>query len=267
MLQRLKKTQEGIKQLSGELQTQREIQQMDNIDTDDNPVEGASDSIKKVSTKKGVPFNEKFTDEAIEEIKLFPLLKLEDYVSFGDFAVKRYYKRGEFLKDEYKKNIIKREDWVDWIYKINKEEPGNLKRDTLEYNAFKMGVNKYGIQQQQFKEQQKEQQQQLKKERKEQQQSRGQQSPEIQKVSGEGYGSSHHDSHICPSNIINDISRLEVLMGGKRAGNNSVEITNEAFDICRRLFQGGIIDVHTYRELLDELMDGIPGEFSGYYSD
>ena len=51
-----------------------------------------------------------------------------------------------------------------------------------------------------------------------------------------------------------------MLICGKRAGNNSVEITNEIADIYRRLFQGRIIDVHTYRELIDELMDN-----HGYY--
>jgi hypothetical protein len=45
-----------------------------------------------------------------------------------------------------------------------------------------------------------------------------------------------------------------VLIGGKRAGNNSVEIINEAADISGRLFQGGIMDIEIYRELIDELV-------------
>ena len=49
-------------------------------------------------------------------------------------------------------------------------------------------------------------------------------------------------------NILSDISRLEVLIGGKRAGNNSAEITNEAADICRRLFQGGIMGIDVIRD-------------------
>ena len=62
----------------------------------------------------------------------------------------------------------------------------------------------------------------------------------------------------CPGNILSDISRLEVLIGGKRAGNNSAEIINEAADICRRLFRlftGGIMDIRMYRELINELAE------------
>ena len=71
-----------------------------------------------------------------------------------------------------------------------------------------------------------------------------------------GTGYIGHDlDAICPDNIINDVSRLEVLIGGKRAGNNSPEIINEASDICQRLFQNKVIDSHTYREFIDELID------------
>ena len=87
------------------------------------------------------------------------------------------------------------------------------------------------------------------------------------KVKGKGYsgGSVTIDNPAvtCPGNILGDISRLEILVGGKRAGNNSSEIINEAADICRRLFQGGIMDINTYRELVEELVEGQPG----YYSD
>ncbi|KAL3875390.1 hypothetical protein ACJMK2_033343 [Sinanodonta woodiana] len=69
-----------------------------------------------------------------------------------------------------------------------------------------------------------------------------------------GKGSSDH-TVTCPGNILGDISRLEVLVGGERAGNNSAEIVNEAADICRRLFQGGVMDIRTYRELIDELAE------------
>ena len=68
-------------------------------------------------------------------------------------------------------------------------------------------------------------------------------------------GISGNSTVTCPGNILSDISRLEVLIGGKRAGNNSIEIINEAADICRRLFQGGIIDIEIYRELIDELVE------------
>ncbi|KAL3877065.1 hypothetical protein ACJMK2_034820, partial [Sinanodonta woodiana] len=69
------------------------------------------------------------------------------------------------------------------------------------------------------------------------------------------FNSKSFNSVTCPGNIISDISRLEVLVGGARAGNNSMEIINEASDICRRLFQGGIMDIRTYRKLIDELAE------------
>jgi hypothetical protein len=59
----------------------------------------------------------------------------------------------------------------------------------------------------------------------------------------------------CPGNILSDISRLEVLIGAKRAGNNSPEIINESADICRRLFQGGLMNINLYRELIEELAE------------
>ena len=68
----------------------------------------------------------------------------------------------------------------------------------------------------------------------------------------------------CPGNILSDISRLEVLVGEKRAGNNSPEIINEAADICRRLFQGGIMNIDVYRELNEELVEN-HRDPHGYY--
>ena len=79
------------------------------------------------------------------------------------------------------------------------------------------------------------------------------------KKNGKGYlgsGVVGNASITCPGNILSDISRLEILIGGKRAGNNSPEIINEAADICARLFRGGIMDVSVYRELVNELVDG-----------
>ena len=82
-----------------------------------------------------------------------------------------------------------------------------------------------------------------------------------------GFDSEVFDSSVtCPGNILSDISRLEVLIGGKRAGNNSVEIINEADDISRRLFQGGIMVIEIYRELIDELVEN-HRDIRGYYSD
>ncbi len=64
----------------------------------------------------------------------------------------------------------------------------------------------------------------------------------------------------CPNNVLADVDRLEILIGGKRAGNNSSEIINEAADICKRLFSGGIMDIDVYRSLINEITDD-------YYSD
>ncbi len=59
----------------------------------------------------------------------------------------------------------------------------------------------------------------------------------------------------CPNNVLADVERLEILIGGKRAGNNSSEIINEAADICKRLFSGGIMDIDVYRSLINEIAD------------
>ena len=85
--------------------------------------------------------------------------------------------------------------------------------------------------------------------------------------SGSGYSKGVFDSAVtCPGNILSDISRLEVLVGGARAGYNFAEIINEAADICRRLFSGGVMDIRTYRELIDKLAETHRDNY-GYYSD
>ena len=60
--------------------------------------------------------------------------------------------------------------------------------------------------------------------------------------------------------VFDDISRLEILIGGKRAGNNSPELINEATEICQRLCHGCIMDIGIYRRFVNELVDD-------YYSD
>jgi hypothetical protein len=77
-----------------------------------------------------------------------------------------------------------------------------------------------------------------------------------------GSGFTNHGSGItqCPNNVLADVERLEILIGGKRAGNNSPEIINETADICKRLFTGGIMDIDMYQSLIEEITDD-------YYSD
>ena len=73
----------------------------------------------------------------------------------------------------------------------------------------------------------------------------------LSKTIGTGYGSDIP----CSISIFDDISRLEILIGGKRAENNSPELINEATEICQRLFLGRIMDIGTYRRFVDELVD------------
>ena len=59
----------------------------------------------------------------------------------------------------------------------------------------------------------------------------------------------------CSKSVFDDVKRLEVLIGGKRAGNNSPELTNESTEIIQRLFRGHIIDTSTYRHFINEIID------------
>ena len=61
----------------------------------------------------------------------------------------------------------------------------------------------------------------------------------------------------CSKSIFDDISRLEILIGGKRVGNNSPELINEATEICQRLFHGRVMDIGTYRRFVNEFVDDI----------
>ncbi|KAL3875290.1 hypothetical protein ACJMK2_038212 [Sinanodonta woodiana] len=81
--------------------------------------------------------------------------------------------------------------------------------------------------------------------------------PLPQNKSGKGY---YGGNIPCSRSIVDDISRLEVLVGAKRAGNNSPELLNEATEICQRLFRGHVIDIGMYRGFVDEFVDD-------YYSD
>ena len=116
------KTQQGIK----ELQTQREIERLGDIDVSTETQEVASESAAMKTPR--VPFKNKLTENAIEEIRRPQLEKPGDYVAFGEFAAESYHQREDFLKDEYKRSTIKRDDWADWLYKINKGTTGNLKK-------------------------------------------------------------------------------------------------------------------------------------------
>ena len=69
-------------------------------------------------------------------------------------------------------------------------------------------------------------------------------------------GTGYHGGNIpCSKSVLGDISRLEILIGGKQVGNNSPEIINEAAEICQRLFQGRVMDIGMYRSFIDEQTD------------
>ena len=76
--------------------------------------------------------------------------------------------------------------------------------------------------------------------------------PMSSKKSGYGYDQNNIP---CSKSILDDVSRLEVLIGGKRAGNNSPKLINEATEICQRLFQGHVMNIKQYREFVDEIID------------
>ena len=75
------------------------------------------------------------------------------------------------------------------------------------------------------------------------------------KRSGGQLTTSLDDDKPCSKSILDDISRLEVLFGAKRAGNNSPEIINEMTEICQRLFQGHVMDIKQYHMFIDEIID------------
>ena len=104
------------------------------------------------------------------------------------------------------------------MYKTNKGTD-RLNKKELGYITFRKGINEYDTQQRELRVQQKGK--------------RGKgysgekskifnASVEIAKQfpSKNFNGHFHHDFQTCPNNILSDISRLEVLIGGRGAGNN-----------------------------------------------
>jgi hypothetical protein len=187
------------------------------------------------------------------------------------FVVQTFENRKKMLKPEQYKYVKNIQHWADIFYKI-KTKNSRIDTNNASYIDY---MNAVGTVYDAY-EAQKQQQIRGGRERR-----RRQQSPEIERVStervsedsqgatGSGLRSasvSGNSSVTCPGNILSDISRLEVLIGGKRAGNNSIEIINEAADICRRLFQSQVMDIHTYRELIEELAEN-HRDAHGYYSD
>jgi hypothetical protein len=242
--------------------------------------------------KTTVSLLNKFTDHAKIVIKQFNLFKSKDYRAFGDFAAQSYNSKKDFLKDEYKNDRISSNDWSDNLYKLNKGI-GRLNKDEMGYKEFQRGISNYKREQIEERQRELEERRQTPTRRQTRRQKKQQLPPDdddddleerrqtptrrqkkqeepnddylqetdLEKIDeAAGYsGSGLQNPRIgntCPDSVIHDISRLDVLVGGFRAGNNSPEIINEAADICRRLFAGGIMDIKTYRDFIDELANG-----------
>ena len=111
------------------------------------------------------------------------------------------------MKPEYKNKKKLCKEWLDKIYKLQK---GILALSTTDptYIYFKSGVSAYDLDQRQLKE-------------------RG----KLQETSGKGFTGVRLGA--CPESIVDDVSWLEVLIGGQCTGNNSPEIINEATGICQ----------------------------------
>jgi hypothetical protein len=213
---------------------------------------------------------DKFTDVAINEIKM-----AKNVSQLAKSAVESYDNRQQFLKPKYVNDIISRENWYKWIFRIYYNTDQARSSDP-KYISYIHVIDNYIS----FIQLPPEQQQQLIKQQREQQQqkllsqspkSQTQQQPAQIKSEKEkdflsdifGSGLTTQGSGLitqCPNNVLADVERLEILIGGKRAGNNSREIVNEILDICKRLFTGGIMDINVYQSLIEEIADD-------YYSD
>jgi len=186
-----------------------------------------------------------------------------DPAEFPAFVATTFENRKKVLKPEQHKFVKSLQHWADILYKI-KTKTSRVDKNDASYIEYIKAVSKV------YNEYEKPQRLQL------QQVESDEQPPSPEEdleaylegdyptgYSGRGFSgkaivgdSGVRDSRVtCPDSIVSDISRLEVLIGGKRAGNNSIEIINEAADICRRLFQGGIMNIEMYRELIDELVE------------
>ncbi|KAL3860965.1 hypothetical protein ACJMK2_007059 [Sinanodonta woodiana] len=170
-------------------------------------------------------------------------------------AIKRFIPLRDRVRDKLQQRQESQIDFSESNYR-------KFKKDVFNYRSYKAGVDSYNLRRQQQKSgtpKRTPRRQQAKKISFSPDVGASSDPPADKSSSGSGYSNRNSKSFnskvTCPGNILSDISRLEVLVGGARAGNNSMEIINEASDICRRLFQGGIMDIRTYRELIDELAE------------
>ncbi|KAL3870550.1 hypothetical protein ACJMK2_038603 [Sinanodonta woodiana] len=247
---------------------------------------------KKTYSVKLQELRNRFNEEFLAYVDKTPLIDLINIAARG------YYEKEKYLKPDQLQYIKNEEDFIKNVYKIKNglveirnSEPTYrryLKLVEDEYNALHDAGEVLMTETQRLREQRKQRRQQelLKQQKKKytSRKSKRQEDPIIedpvtetiseeqteepdlldlllkgsqQEQTGKGY---HRGNIPCSRSVIDDISRLEVLIGGKRAGNNSPEIINEATEICKRLFQGRIMDIGMYRSFINELIDD-------YYSD
>ncbi|KAL3874286.1 hypothetical protein ACJMK2_037325 [Sinanodonta woodiana] len=244
---------------------------------------------KKTYSVKLQELRNRFNEGFLAYVDKTPLIDLINIAARGYYEKEKYLKPGQF------KYIKNEEDFIKNVYKLKNDlveirnsEPTyrrylNLVED--EYNALNDAGEVLMTETQRLREQRKQRKQQelLKQQKKKytSRKSKRQEDPIIEDpvtetiseeqtkepdafdlLFGESQtGKGYHGGNIpCSRSIVDDISRLEVLIGGKRAGNNSPEIINEATEICKRLFQGRIMDIGMYRSFINELIDD-------YYSD
>jgi hypothetical protein len=219
----------------------------------------------------------KFNEETVKAIKNLKLQEL------AEFAVDGFSRRDKLMKPEHAKDIKTREQWQKALYRIHMNVEQARADDTF-YRDYARATDDLIRSRREEKTSEK----QAKKKTREQKPPKQKtpkpfeqslrdypESPrtpskpskkkppkpseeeeeefeDAQGATGSGLGSG---LITCPNNVLADVDRLEILIGGKRAGNNSSEIINEAADICKRLFSGGIMDINVYRSLINEIAD------------
>ncbi|KAL3882068.1 hypothetical protein ACJMK2_028443 [Sinanodonta woodiana] len=244
---------------------------------------------KKTCSVKLQELRNRFNEGFLAYVDKTPLIDLINVAARG------YYEKEKYLKPDQVQYIKNEVDFAKNVYKIKNDLVEIRNRDPTynqylklvedEYNALHDAGEVLMTETQRLREQRKQRKQQelLKQQKKKytSRKSKRQEDPIIEdpvtetiseeqteepdllmSLLGESQtGKGYHGGNIpCSRSIVDDISRLEVLIGGKRAGNNSPEIINEATEICKRLFQGRIMDIGMYRSFINEIIDD-------YYSD
>ncbi|KAL3886811.1 hypothetical protein ACJMK2_026780 [Sinanodonta woodiana] len=241
---------------------------------------------KKTYSVKLQELRNRFNEGFLAYVDKTPLIDLINVAARG------YYEKEKYLKPDQVQYIKNEVDFAKNVYKIKNDLVEIRNRDPTynqylklvedEYNAIHDAGEVLMTETQRLREQRKQRKQQelLKQQKKySSRKSKRQEDPVtetipeeqteepdlltsiIESIQKEQSGKGYHGGNIpCSRSIVDDISRLEVLVGGKRAGNNSPEIINEATEICKRLFQGRIMDIGMYRSFINELIDD-------YYSD